>query len=184
MIAHLQRMLGKKKVVVLGFSWGSLVGIHLAAKRPDLMHAYVGVGQVGIGDDERYLFDRAVELATSHKNDSALAELRAIAPYPGPDKSHPEASARLVRKWAGIYNGGWYGWPNLDLFYRVLRLASEYSEADFNVQRQGSRYAGDALYEAMMRGDPRKLVAFRVPMIFFAGPLRSVHAVYDRAAVL
>ena len=35
-------------MALMGLSWGSMVGLMVAEKRPDLLYAYVGVGQ-GIG---------------------------------------------------------------------------------------------------------------------------------------
>jgi pimeloyl-ACP methyl ester carboxylesterase len=43
---YLCRHLGKKKIIVLGHSWGSLVATHMVQMRPDLFAAYVGTGQV------------------------------------------------------------------------------------------------------------------------------------------
>lgn len=43
---HLCRDLGKKKIIVLGHSWGSLVATRMVQMRPDLFAAYVGTGQV------------------------------------------------------------------------------------------------------------------------------------------
>lgn len=43
---HLCRSLGKKKIVVLGHSWGSIVAVQMVQRRPDLFAAYVGTGQV------------------------------------------------------------------------------------------------------------------------------------------
>jgi pimeloyl-ACP methyl ester carboxylesterase len=40
------RTLGKKKIIVLGHSWGTLVAVRMAQARPDLFAAYVGTGQV------------------------------------------------------------------------------------------------------------------------------------------
>jgi pimeloyl-ACP methyl ester carboxylesterase len=37
--------LGKDKLVLVGQSWGSMIGWTAALKRPDLFHAYVGTGQ-------------------------------------------------------------------------------------------------------------------------------------------
>jgi pimeloyl-ACP methyl ester carboxylesterase len=44
--AYLCRELYKQKIVVLGHSWGSLVGVHMVQLRPELFAAYVGTGQV------------------------------------------------------------------------------------------------------------------------------------------
>ncbi|MGH7484231.1 MAG: alpha/beta fold hydrolase, partial [bacterium] len=43
---YLCRTLGKKKIIVLGHSWGSLVAIQMVQRRPELFAAYVGTGQV------------------------------------------------------------------------------------------------------------------------------------------
>src|SRR6185312_15983706 len=43
---YLIRERNKKKIVLLGHSWGSVVGALMAATRPDLFAAYVGTGQV------------------------------------------------------------------------------------------------------------------------------------------
>src|SRR5690606_20740455 len=37
--------LATEKLIVMGTSWGTLVGLHLAARRADLVAAYVGTGQ-------------------------------------------------------------------------------------------------------------------------------------------
>ncbi len=42
----LRNHLHKDKIFLLGFSWGSILGIHLVKERPDLFYAYVGTGQV------------------------------------------------------------------------------------------------------------------------------------------
>ena len=39
--------LHKDKIILLGFSWGSLLGVHMAKQRPDLFYAYVGTGHEG-----------------------------------------------------------------------------------------------------------------------------------------
>jgi pimeloyl-ACP methyl ester carboxylesterase len=43
---YLRRTLGRKKIILLGHSWGSIVGATMAARRPEAFAAYVGTGQV------------------------------------------------------------------------------------------------------------------------------------------
>ncbi|PZQ64694.1 MAG: alpha/beta hydrolase [Phenylobacterium zucineum] len=45
-IAHALARTGHEKAVVLGASWGSIIGLEAARRRPGLVHAYVGAGQV------------------------------------------------------------------------------------------------------------------------------------------
>lgn len=46
LIQKLQARFGKRKVILVGHSYGSTLGALVAARRPDLVRAYVGVGQV------------------------------------------------------------------------------------------------------------------------------------------
>ncbi|THD50675.1 alpha/beta hydrolase [Phenylobacterium sp.] len=43
---YLRRLLGKKKIIVLGHSWGSIVAITMVQRKPERFAAYVGTGQV------------------------------------------------------------------------------------------------------------------------------------------
>ncbi len=43
---HLQSRLSQRKVILVGQSWGSLLGVNVIKRRPELFHAFVGTGQV------------------------------------------------------------------------------------------------------------------------------------------
>lgn len=78
---YLCRTLGKKKIVVLGHSWGSVVGVNMAEQAPQLLAAYVGTGQMadfhaGALIQYRLILDRA---RRDHKT-AELAALRALGP--------------------------------------------------------------------------------------------------------
>lgn len=107
LVEYLRKRFSKDKVFLLGLSWGTMLGTHIAAQIPDQLYAYIGVGQAYQGDDEKYLYSRLIYLATKTKNETALAELKAIAPYPNPKGNTPVESTILTRKWARMYDGGW-----------------------------------------------------------------------------
>ena len=46
LIEQLCKRYGKRKVFVVGHSWGSAIGLMVAQKRPDLLYAYIGMGQL------------------------------------------------------------------------------------------------------------------------------------------
>ena len=54
LIAWLQARYGRRPVIVVGHSYGSYLGVALARARPDLVRAYVGVGQVACSDAEEH----------------------------------------------------------------------------------------------------------------------------------
>src|SRR5690606_17589118 len=93
------------KLVLVGHSWGTGVGLKAALKRPELFHAYVGIGQViNTRDNERLSFQYGLAQAKKHGNAEAIRELESIAPYPGDE---PITRDRIViaRKWPQFYGG-------------------------------------------------------------------------------
>ena len=85
LIELLQKKYGVRKVFLMGHSWGSIVGLSVAAKRPDLLYAYIGVGQViDFRENERVGFNWTLNRARKDGNAQAVSELEALRPYPGP----------------------------------------------------------------------------------------------------
>jgi pimeloyl-ACP methyl ester carboxylesterase len=75
--------LNKKKIIVEGGSWGSILGIYMAHARPDLFYAYVGDAQlVNIRKNEAASYARVLELARAAGDQKAITALTAIGPPP------------------------------------------------------------------------------------------------------
>jgi pimeloyl-ACP methyl ester carboxylesterase len=73
---YLCRTLDKKKIVLLGHSWGSLVGVHMVQQAPQLFAAYVGTGQMADFHADALIQYRLI-LAKARR-DHAVAELKAL----------------------------------------------------------------------------------------------------------
>jgi pimeloyl-ACP methyl ester carboxylesterase len=72
-----------RQTLVLGYSGGSIVGLLLAHRRPDLICAYVGVGQfVDWRRQEARSYALLLENARRTEDAVAIGELRAIGPPP------------------------------------------------------------------------------------------------------
>lgn len=81
---YLCRELGKKKIIVLGHSWGSLVATHMVQMRPDLFAAYVGTGQASSWTNTINIqFDLLLAKARQDGDQATVKELEAIG-RPGP----------------------------------------------------------------------------------------------------
>lgn len=75
--------LGKKKVIVMGASWGSILGIQMIRARPDLFAAYVGPAQiVDMQKNTAMVYARLVTMAQAAKDKGATATLASIGPPP------------------------------------------------------------------------------------------------------
>ncbi|HEX8826287.1 MAG TPA: alpha/beta hydrolase [Archangium sp.] len=96
---------GQEKVFVVGHAWGSILGILLAQRRPERIHAYVGVGQqVNFLENDTVSHLRAYELAGRFGDGKALAKLERIGPppYTGPDMARRYMTlASLASRHAG-----------------------------------------------------------------------------------
>lgn len=103
LIEELNRRYGKRKVILIGHSWGSIPGMLTAMERPDLLHAYVGLGQIiDFREGERIGFETVLRAAREDGNAEAVAELEALEPYPG-DGDFSVQKISQQRKWSIHY---------------------------------------------------------------------------------
>jgi pimeloyl-ACP methyl ester carboxylesterase len=97
---YLRHHLHKPKLVLLGHSWGSMLGVKMAKARPDLFYAYVGTGQVVDNRKGDVLaYSQLFAAARARGNGQAVTELvRSGAP--------PYSDYRqflMARKWAMVF---------------------------------------------------------------------------------
>jgi proline iminopeptidase len=178
MLAWVRTRLSKDKVVVMGYSYGTTVGLALAQRRPEWISAYVGVGQTS-GSGEDYLYQRLLTLADQAGDAEALRELRALAPYPG--EQPPIEKILTVRTWARRYNGGWYGKPTFDLMFSLDEWAPEYTQGDVDAQRAATQRFTRNLTGGRGGGPPlASLTRQRVPVIVIQGR-HDLHTAYEPA---
>ena len=87
---YLRQRLPQNKLVIVGHSWGSILGARMALARPDLYAAYIGTGLVAASATERQTWLYAYLLAHAQAAGDAkdVAELRnGAGPPPWPDNS-------------------------------------------------------------------------------------------------
>jgi pimeloyl-ACP methyl ester carboxylesterase len=87
--------LHRRKIILLGHSWGSILGIHMAKTHPELFLAYVGTGQA---TERRTQLEAGYEglLARAKPGSSAAQELTALGPPPWKSEDAYDA----VNAWA------------------------------------------------------------------------------------
>ncbi|MCU0616512.1 MAG: alpha/beta hydrolase [Gemmatimonadaceae bacterium] len=173
-VGWVRRELGVERVVVMGYSYGTAIGLALAERKPEWISAYVGVGQVSAGGDA-YLYPRLLELARERNDTTALRELQSIAPYPRPGA--PMSSILLTRKWARQFDGGWYGKPTFDLLFALPEWAPEYTDADVAAQIPATQFASRALVGSARPPLPEHA---SVPVVIIQG-LHDLHTPYAPA---
>jgi pimeloyl-ACP methyl ester carboxylesterase len=161
---YLRDHLGKKKIIIVAHSFGSIVGIGMVRARPDLFYAYVGTGQVG--DETRNYasaFDALRSKARLTSNAQALSELDRVGPPP----YKTGEGYRVQRKWSNAFEGA------DQLLYGTIGLALAapgYSVRDVNDWFDGQILSANRLVGATTARGPKELgIEFGVPVFFFQG---------------
>ncbi len=80
---HLRRRLGVQKIVLLGHSFGSLLGVKMVKLRPDLFFAFVGTGQAtDLPRSVALEYKRLMDSAAVAKDRATFRDLAAIGQPP------------------------------------------------------------------------------------------------------
>lgn len=130
LIDFLRKRYGKRRIVALGHSWGSLVGLSVAAARPDLLYAYVGMGQLIDGrENERVGMAWTMTQARNRGDVAAIAAIEQLRPYPEEGPFTIE-KADGWRAHAIRYGAMAAGRSDANFYLRAPRLSPEYTPAD------------------------------------------------------
>jgi pimeloyl-ACP methyl ester carboxylesterase len=155
-----------RKIFLVGHSWGSLVGVTAVQRRPDLFHAYVGVGQlVHRTRQEQISYDWVVDQARRAGDAEALAELATIHP-----PYSTQAEFALQRRWLARYHGDVHAEERAREIWPAALFGPEYSL----VTRARYRHCFDRSLEALLadRIDVDLLARvprLEVPVFLYAG---------------
>jgi pimeloyl-ACP methyl ester carboxylesterase len=125
------RRFQQPKIVLVGHSWGSVLGVLTVHRYPELYHAYVGVGQVvDLQEGERLSYAWTLAQALTAGDRRSVARLKAIGPPPYLGKLRSKLMTQ--RRILGQYGGEVHGNPRGGMFtlLRGLLASSEYSWPD------------------------------------------------------
>ncbi|WP_419252212.1 alpha/beta fold hydrolase [Caulobacter sp. ErkDOM-YI] len=98
--AYVSQRLGKQKLILMGGSWSSILGTHMAKARPDLFHAYVGSSHLArSADNLKASYDRTLELARAGGDQDAIGKLETVGPPPWTNPRNFGIIRRITRKY-------------------------------------------------------------------------------------
>ena len=161
---------GKRKVFVLGHSWGSMVGLRLAAAHPEWLHAYVGMGQAtNSPESERRGWAWTMAQARARNDAAAIRELRSIAPYAAKPGPIPVESVMIQRKWLNRFGGAAWRRPGGDFEAAAIKLAPEYSDDDVRNAFKGQPAVTQALLPSILSTDLSTIRRLGTPLILMLG---------------
>jgi pimeloyl-ACP methyl ester carboxylesterase len=171
-VNYLRHRFKRDKIFVLGHSWGSVLGLWLAHEHPELIYAYVGVGQiVDLQQNDEVAYRDALQVARDTHNLQAVSDLESIAPYPAADSDVRRGS--IARRWESELLGPPQRATAFENPARILSdvlSAPQYSLADDIGFIRGQRSSLSILVPQIGNVDLRGLgLTFREPVFFFEG---------------
>lgn len=170
MVGWLRQEFGKRKVFVLAHSAGSYVGLQLAVRHPDWLHAYIGVGHMAdMPESERRGFAFALDAARRSGNTQATRELESIVPYFAPGHPSPLKDLYLERKWVG-YFGGVMAWRHdNEADSNLTKLSPDYSRDELRHIYDGNEFAERYLLADLIDGDWSGTRTLECPLFLLEG---------------
>ena len=136
----LRRALNQDRIILVGHSWGSILGVRMVKTRPDLFYAFVGTGQVAADPARNYsvAYDEVLRAAKRRGDQRAVSELEQVGPPPWRDGR----GYAVQRRWANLLEGA-------DTFLAStlgLALAAPgYTARDVNDWLSGQRLSAERL---------------------------------------
>jgi len=163
---YLCEYLAKKKIVLLGHSWGSYLGIGMVQRGPELFAAYVGTGQVGSWRANiQAQFDFLLAKARAANDRKRVEQLEAIGT---PD---PTDAAKYFSWWSmrnpymSPDDAKWF-----DELRQITRSDPKFTEEYRKTLGDGMGYSGRTTVGAMLATElPTTARVLRVPFFVIQG---------------
>jgi pimeloyl-ACP methyl ester carboxylesterase len=161
----IEQRFGKDRVILLGHSWGTVLGIIYAYEYPEKVAAYAGVAQIAnFAKGERLSYEWALSQAIQRDNRRAIADLRAMSRRPR-SVDDELTKGKWVEVFGGMFHQGLSTW-------RLILAAGSADEAnlvDLVKFGQGNRFSLESLRPEYSKIDLTRYQSFRVPIIFLLG---------------
>lgn len=171
LIDYVRNKFNTQKVFIIGHSAGSMIGIKIAYKYPEKIHAYVGVAQIiNEYEKQKISYDFTVEQAEKAEDKKAQNRLIAIGPppYNTPEKDM-EKAVYIVR-----YGGFIQDDPikKIGVCMLAFLTSPEYSlsEGINAFINKGLEFTTNAMWEEIKNINlTKEIQSIEVPIYFFMG---------------
>lgn len=170
LVNHLRERFNEEKVYVLGESWGSVVGVWMVQRDPELFHAFIGTGQmVAFLETDLMCYEFVLDLLEQRGDTAKVAQLKEQGPPPYYGKGVAMKEAAFLTETYSYMNAD----PNIadDGFNTWQDLSgSEYGLYDKLNWFRGALETMDVVYPQLWEVDFRlQVTQLEVPIYFLLG---------------
>jgi pimeloyl-ACP methyl ester carboxylesterase len=168
LVNYIRKRFNASKVIIVGHSWGTVLGISYIQRYPEKVLAYVGIGQVVNNEkSEQIGYQFTTEQASKRRNEKAIRELEDIGSPPYPLASRKMA---IQRKWLNKYGGNEISVISRNEILKGIFFSPEYSLIDGAKFFLGNVYSVANLYKYLEDIDFLKSNrVFSIPIYFCIG---------------
>ena len=168
MVNYLRHRFNKQKIIVLGHSWGSILGLKLAQDYPELISAYIGVGQIiTMNIAIKMGYDAVLKMAHTKNNKRAVMELEALLLFH--DRAITLKEFLVLRKWQNRFNKELVRKSlSFPIIMNILS-APDYTLLDTISLVRGMLLSCKIMFLQMMAIDLENKTNLQVPFLILAG---------------
>lgn len=124
LIAYLIEVFNQDKIYLIGYSWGSVLGMQLVSEIPEQLHAYFGLSQVvNPSQSEKELYHWLIEEFTSMGDGEAVLVLKQLGAPPYNKESSEVTFQQLLTR-SDAYVKWNEGLPNVNLLSWIIQAFS------------------------------------------------------------
>ncbi|BDR59855.1 alpha/beta fold hydrolase [Lactobacillus xylocopicola] len=158
-VLYLLKRLNQRKLVVMGHSWGSVLGMLFIQAHPELISQYIGIGQVI--NMKKTIEAQKDFLTSQNKVNHKISRLDF-------DRNPEYASVTLTKKI--VSNGGSiYGAKNYRKLILPFIFSKDYSLTDLIHRLQGSKQSIQFFWKDLMNINFENKLNYEVPILFCEG---------------
>lgn len=168
LIELLLQRFDRKRLLLIGHSWGSLVAMKVAAARPDLLHAVIGMGQEvdnRRGEDISYAY--ALERARAVRDRKAISRLEQLGGSDTYTKTGKFVERMILMRLGGLMHTG-----GLRAVLAIMLSAREFSIAECirYARNEGTAFSIPLMAGELMRVNLLdEIKELAVPVFLFEG---------------
>jgi pimeloyl-ACP methyl ester carboxylesterase len=176
LILQMKTRFDAERVFLMGISWGAILGVHLADAYPELLYAYVGIGQpVNLARALGISTEFAIEQATESGNQVVLEQLRDIRDLWQSDPALAWEQTGPLLGW--LESHGYGDLHDLSLYASLAQEAGPLTE--YTSQDMANEASWRSLYDASPLEEdtawwmgidlPEDIPRLEVPVVFMTG---------------
>ena len=169
LVRILKQRFNVDKIYLMGFSWGTVLGLSLASRYPDDYAAFISISQeVDFSEGEKLSLEYIRDSAQKTGNAEAVAELASVKPsYTSPDW---QTQLSTQRKWLLYFGGVYHTTNSFSHELWMLLKAPEYSIAEAALWPLGSSRSLKQMWQELMKINFfDEVPVIRCPVYFFVG---------------